>query len=342
MITGAPFSTLFKVESYLIRSDHNASTHPINYISDRYAIFGHGGGFFYCFASINITTSTTTEQQELPSRHETSRVNSDFSFSTISDIRYPITSSMPNMNSSIVSHNGTISSDNNSSNNNNMNNCNPFEPAMNVMNLSSPRNGTQSIIGSVNHDQNGIGIGVMSTGSNVDHAPHSRLQSQQQQQQAQFEFENGSTNEMRSNANKNVIDLFSFSSNGNSTNARIVIWEQLLSDTTEKAMFSNPLIVCGPVKMKEYNVLKTYSCDIVHSDKIKDDFEATIIEPSILLSDREPRIEYWKTDITFNTLFGNIANNVIENGTHVQSSRYCFETMKITPPFCTQTCFSCS
>ena len=138
------------------------------------------------------------EQQELPSKNETSRVNNGCSFSTLSDIRYPRTSSKPNMNGSIVSHGGTISNDNNSSSNNNMNNCNLFEPVMNVMNLNSPRNRTQSIIGSVNNDQNGIGIGVMSTGSNIDHAQQSRLQSQQPQQQPQFEFENGNINEMRS------------------------------------------------------------------------------------------------------------------------------------------------
>ena len=150
---------------------------------------------------------------------------------------------------------------------------------------------------------------------------------------------------MRSNANKNVIDLFSFSSNGNSVNARIVhiIRERLLSDTTKnEAIFTNPWMICNLAKMKEYNVLKLYSCDIVHCDKTKDDFEATIIEtlfeePSIILSDREPRIEYLeKTDIT---LFGNTANHVIENET--ESARYGFETMKITT-LVQQKFFSCS
>ena len=105
-------------------------------------------------------------------------------------------------------------------------------------------------------------------------------------------------------------------------NAMIVIWKQLLSDTTKKeaAIFTNLLIIFNLAKLKEYNVLKLYSC---YSDEIKDDFETTVIEvlfegPNIILSDREPRVECLKkTDITFNTIFRNTANDVIENETQL-------------------------
>ena len=132
-------------------------------------------------------------------------------------------------------------------------------------------------------------------------------------------------------------------------NIRIVMLEQLLNDTTKHK--ANPLIICNPVKMhmKQSNVLILYSYDIVQSDKIEDDFEAIMIQtlfekPSIISSDREPRIEFEylkKTNInTFSTLFENTANHVIENET--QFARYGFDTIKIARRLCTQTCFSCS
>ena len=107
---------------------------------------------------------------------------------------------------------------------------------------------------------------------------------------------------------------------------RIVLGEQLLSDTTEKeAIFANLFTICNHVKMKEYNVLQLYSSDTVHSDQIKDDFGATMIEtlfedPNITSSNLESRIAriFTKADITFdtfdtfNTLSANASNNVIE------------------------------